>query len=158
MRISEWLEDRGSAKMITREGGRDYLWRAFLLRMPDLPQVYLLHTFYMSDPDPPHDHPWDWGRLILRGRYTEHRPGLPAVECGPGHLVRRRAAEELHRVELITPSVTTLFWHWPRRRRWCFLRDGELVPVPDAERDVRPLRGHVLPRKVGPSPLEVHHP
>ena len=34
---------------------------------------YYLHCFLRPDKDVPHDHPWDWMSLILKGPYIEHR-------------------------------------------------------------------------------------
>lgn len=161
MNTRAWLEARGHAKMVTRQQA-DYLWRLYLWRWPELrkrdwPEAGFLHTFYMDDPDPLHCHPWDWGRIILRGEYIEHRDGGAWSRCGPGHVVRRRPAESLHRVELLTPSVTTVFWHWQRRRTWGFQYPDGWRPAPPEGQDGRPWRGRILPRKVGPAPVEIVH-
>lgn len=163
--IAAWLTRRGSAKMVRRLGGLRYLWRVYLLAVPRWVRWWVrrstFHTFYMSDPDPLHDHPWDWGRLILHGRYREHRADGTYTDCGPGHIVWRRPAEDLHRVELLTPSVSTIFWHGKRRRTWGFRYDAggfwAWRPAPDHGQDGRPLRGIFLPRKVGPEPREIEH-
>lgn len=160
--MRHWLEERGSAKMITR-GGDAYLWRAYLLALEGqrLPRRTLYHTFYQDDPDPFHDHPWDWGRIIVRGVYREWRSdyqgNIWSTVCGPGHIVWRRPAECLHRVELLTPTVSTTFWHWERRRTWGFVYAGGWRPAPDEGQDGRPLVGHIFPRKIGPAPKEVIH-
>jgi len=167
--VRDWLEARGSAKMITR-GGDPYLWRAYLLalgggrergpsRIGKFKTFY--HTFYQDDPDPFHDHPWDWGRIIVRGTYREFRRDYQgnvwSAVCRPGHVVWRRPAECLHRVVLLTPTVSTIFWHWKRRRTWGFLHDDGWRPTPDEGQDGRPLRGVILPRKIGAPPTEVIH-
>lgn len=160
-----WMLRRGSFKNITR-GGQNYLDRYYLLALGGgrlrprflLKRVKLkvfLHTFWADDPDPPHDHPWAWGRIILRGRYREHYHDGTFVECGPGHVVWRRSARELHRVELLTDRVTTLFWHWGRKRTWGFLTSQGWHPTPDGSQDGRPLVGTFFPRKIGREPKEV---
>ncbi len=156
---SDWMHERGSARMITRDGGLDYLERFYLWSIPlrRLPKSGFLHTFWMDDPDPLHDHPWAWGRLILRGRYREHYHDGTHKDCGPGHIVWHRSAIALHRVELLTPSVTTVFWHWRRERVWGFMHPDHWHPTGEKEQDGRPLRGWIFPRKVGPPPAEVEH-
>lgn len=83
--------------------------------------VYI-HKFYRSDPDVPHDHPWDNYSLILRGRYIEEFLDGRRVERREGDSFTRRA-EDAHRV-IVEPDdilpVTTLFWTGPVRRDWGF--------------------------------------
>lgn len=152
-RWNDWMHARGSAKMVTR-GGERYLERRYLLAVRDFKMF--LHTFWLSDPDPPHDHPWAWGRIILAGRYREWYHDGTYADCGPGHVVWHRDARVLHRVELLTPSVTTLFWHWGRWRKWGFLADGRWRQTPEEGADARPMVGVVFPRKLGPPPEEVN--
>ncbi len=157
--IREWMHGRDSAKMIERDGKkyleRFYLWyfRNFGNRAPG---EGFLHMFWMDDPDPLHDHPFDWGRIILWGRYREHYKDGTWTDCGPGHIVWRRGAEEPHRVELLSPYVVTLFWHWPRWRAWGFYHKNGWREVKEG-RDGRPKVGCILPRKVGNAPKEVVH-
>lgn len=150
-----WMYQRGSAKMVWREG-RPYLERFYLLALRG--RRLFLHVFWMSDPDPLHCHPWPWGRIIVWGRYREWHHDGAYTECGPGHVVWHKTAHELHRVELLTPFVVTLFWHWKRtRKRWGFMYNGGWRPAPDEGQDGRPLRGVVFPRKVGETPKEIVH-
>lgn len=79
-----------------------------------------VHRFLRSDPDDFHDHPKDWGSLILAGGYWEVTP-YGRTWRAPGSWVQRKA-EELHRVE-IDPEVGdawTLFITGPSRREWGF--------------------------------------
>lgn len=147
-----WMADRGSWRMITRDGA-DYLERFYLLAVGPL-RVFL-HVFWMDDPDPPHDHPWPFGRVILSGAYREHYHDGTWRDFGPGHVLPYRDARVLHRVELITPRVVTLFWHWRRRRDWGFLYPGGWQAVPEGEKDGRPMSGWLFPRKLGRVPREV---
>ncbi len=149
-----WMGLRGSFKAIMRDG-EAYLDRYYLLAVRGF--CTFLHTFWMDDPDPLHDHPWPWGRVILRGRYREHYHDGTFADCGPGHVVWRRQARVLHRVELLTESVTTLFWHWRRERTWGFVHSDGWRPTPDEGQDGRPIQGWLFPRKVGPPPEEVVH-
>lgn len=149
---NRWMHARGSAKMVMR-GGVDYLERRYLLALGRL-RVFL-HRFWLNDPDPLHDHPWAWGRLILRGRYREHYIDGTFADCGPGHLVLYRDARVFHRVELLTPTCTTIFWHWGRYRHWGFMMPEGWRPTPAESSDARPMRGVIFPRKAGPPPTEV---
>ena len=166
-RWRSWMFGRGSAKMVYRDG-KPYLERHYLLAIGNgrLRNSFLFrkrklkvffHTFWMSDPDPLHDHPWDWGRVIVRGSYREFYLDGTFRDFGPGHVVWRRNAECLHRVELLTSSVCTIFWHWRRRRTWGFLHPEGWRPTPDEGQDGRPLVGTLFPRKIGPAPKEVTH-
>ena len=158
-RIADWMYERGSAKMVKRNG-RDYLERFYLfdleqVRRVGLPEPVFAHNFYMDDPDPLHDHPWDWGRVIRTGWYREDYIDGSSTICGPGHIVLRRQAEVLHRVELLTPTVSTIFWHWERRRVWGFMTADGWRPTPDQGQDGRKMKGIFLPRKIGQTPGEV---
>lgn len=159
--ISDWLIRRGSAKMVTREG-LDYLWRVYLLARTSAKGVerVLFHVFHMDDPDPLHNHPWWWGRIILWGRYREHYLDGTYTDCGPGHVVRRREAGKAHRVELLSDKVYTIFWHGARMNMWGFyhprpsLGGTHLVfePASDDAQDGRQIVGTFLPRKIGEAP------
>ncbi len=149
-----WMHGRRSARMIRRQINGlgewlDYLERFLLLQLPFKLFSMFLHCFWLNDPDPLHDHPWPWGRLILSGRYREHYVDGTHTDCGPGHVVWRRDAMAFHRVELLGGPVWTIFWHWKRRRQWGFLLpSGEWVPaeeVIDAEK--RSTVGWIFPRK-----------
>ena len=153
-RWDQWMADRGSAKLIMREG-KLYLHRRYLAKLPGFSMF--LHTFWMDDPDPLHDHPWPFGRIILSGRYREHYHDGTSKVFGPGHIVWNRNAQALHRVELMGEEVTTIFWHWARRRQWGFLHADGWRRTPDEGMDGRPLKGIIFPRKVGDPPKEVVH-
>lgn len=154
-RWNQWMFDRGSSKMIIRNG-MAYLERRYLLKIRDF--SVFLHTFYQDDPDPPHDHPWPFGRVIICGRYREHYHDGTYADFGPGHIVWRRSARELHRVELIDRvPVTTIFWHWKRRRTWGFLHAHGWRATSESGQDGRPTKDMFFPRKFGIDPEEVKH-
>lgn len=101
-----------------------------------------LHTIHTSDDGrDPHDHPWSFITLLLDGEYIEHRPGCEPKRYRAGSILFRRAAD-WHRLELLpaptlplTPRtgrrpelvVTTLFFQFPKRQSWGFLKDGKKV-------------------------------
>ena len=153
------MHARGSAKMVSRNGlaylERRYLWR--FKGLPFFPEAGFLHTFWMDDPDPPHDHPWAWGRIILSGSYREWYHDGTYTDCGPGHIVWRRDALSLHRVELLSDRVTTIFWHWRRERVWGFLHGNGWRQTSPGAQDGRSFIGHIFPRKIGPAPTEEKH-
>lgn len=136
--FSYWMFTRGSAIGINRVDGPRYLNRHYLYRNPGRGGV-LLHTFYASDPDEPHCHPWDNRTVILRGSYYEDifTPGLQKYEPPPlvnsfvrkpGYISPWRPAAQIHRIRLINEQpVWTLFFYGARQnRQWGFhsLVDG----------------------------------
>ncbi len=155
LRWQGWMHRRGSARMIMRQVPPphgpwcDYLERFLLLRVPFGRFSVFLHCFWLDDPDPPHDHPWPWGRIILSGRYREHYVDGTNTDCGPGHVVWRREAMAFHRVELLGGPVWTIFWHWKRRRQWGFLElYNEWVSAASVDvAEKRTTVGWIFPRK-----------
>ena len=83
-----------------RGGTIPYLVRyyVFLKDRKNFPFNITLHKVLESDEPQLHDHPWDWGALILKGGYWEHTP-QGKFWRGPGSL-RFRKAEDLHWLEL----------------------------------------------------------
>lgn len=95
----------------------DYMHRV-ILQAPDA--TLRLHKILRSDEGDLHDHPWDFTSLILRGSYTESRPGLEReVVYGPGTLNSKRA-DDLHRLTVIDGPVWTFVETGPRLRDWGF--------------------------------------
>lgn len=103
-------------QIIRRRGdgtNNPYMLRWFLFRsqrFDKLPRLYL-HKFLRSDDDrAPHDHPWWFVSIILRGSYTEYS----WVE--DGWVIRRRTAPSIafrglntrHRVELDVEHLPTV--------------------------------------------------
>ena len=153
-RWDNWMFTRGTSKVVLRDR-KLYLHRRYLMRLRGF--RLFLHTFWMDDPDPLHDHPWPWGRIILRGTYREYHLDGTSRLFGPGHIVWCRDAKTVHRVELQGGAVTTIFWHWKRQRVWGFVHDDGWRATPDEGMDGRPLKGFIFPRKQGPPPEEVVH-
>jgi len=131
-----------------------YMLRWNIIRVGKLPRVYL-HRFCRSDEDrAPHDHPWWFISIILRGRYIEMRPEGNHVRRA-GSVAFRRATDR-HRIVLFGNTfeqagdpetgkgfiqwhvpykpVWTLFITGPVRRHWGFWCPGEHF-VPAAEFD-----------------------
>lgn len=129
-RFIDWLDGRGSSRMITRrfkETGAigAYLKRHFIYRGKYV--TVLLHQFWSSDPDDVHDHPWDHIKIRLKGDYHEYNAD-GSYEVRPAGSVTYRRAEDFHRI--MVPSGGegkgwSLFIHFKRRRDWGFLYEGK---------------------------------
>jgi hypothetical protein len=94
-----------------------YLLRWFIVPRNPLVNVYG-HRFVRSDPSVPHDHPWAFISLVLRGRYREVNDRGSHIRRVGSLAVRRSSAR--HRVELIDGPVTTVIVTGPRTRQWGF--------------------------------------
>lgn len=91
--------------------------------------VYLHHIYLPDDDRAPHDHPWGFATMILRGGYTElvhHRPEVgrplpnPSILTwtrGSFHRFPRRAA---HRITSILPGTISLVFVGRKTRDWGF--------------------------------------
>lgn len=118
--IGDWLRIllSGRAHQVIGDDPTDpYLLRWFLIPRNPIINIYR-HRFCQSDPSVPHDHPWHFASIVLRGRYREigeHR----TVVRRPGSVAFRRACSR-HRVELLGYQVTTVIITGPRCRRWGF--------------------------------------
>jgi hypothetical protein len=75
-----------------------YLLRWFLISPNRHCQVHG-HRFIRSDDPTPHDHPWHFFSIVLRGAYFEETVGRHDRWRTPGHLAFRRSTHT-HRVVL----------------------------------------------------------
>lgn len=82
-----------------------------------------LHRFARSDREGIHDHPWDNGTLVIRGRYTEMTPE-GSGERLPGQIVVR-SAEQRHAIVGVQPGTVSLFVTLKKRREWGFWPDDD---------------------------------
>ena len=104
-----------------------YLERWWLIPRNRFLNVYY-HEFGASDGGDVHDHPWVNVSVVLSGRYREHFHDGTSVVRKPGHVVFR-GARTLHRIELLSERVRTLFLTGPRARAWGFMTpQGWWVP------------------------------
>ena len=131
-RFLDFLERRGRKRIVMdRVEDRPYLERyyLFLKDRDSFPFNVFLHKFLKSDGDDPHDHPWSYATLILRGGYWEWIPLFDkqgrmmtetAVWRGAGSF-RISSARSFHRIEL-EPGVEcwTLFMPGIKSRDWGF--------------------------------------
>ena len=133
------LEKLGRKRIVMdRECNDPYLERyyIFLKDRSWFPFNVFLHKFLKGDPGDPHDHPWPYATLILKGGYWEWVPiydsngkmqGERRYWRGPGHF-RTCSANSFHRIQL-EPGITpwTLFMPGPQKREWGFLVNNKWV-------------------------------
>ena len=150
----KWMKRRGSYRLIKlhpdgREGIEEkvpYLERFFIFRLPGRGGLFL-HKFHMSDPEEPHDHPWNSGGIVLSGLYWEKSLDGRVHERNAGYIRWCRSAGELHRV-ILPPTYKpwTLFWHGKRIREWGWLEGAKWVRSPDNDIVQKaPMKGWVFP-------------
>ena len=116
-----------------RGGEREYLVRyyLFLKDRKNFPFNFTLHKILESDEPVLHDHPWDWGAMILKGGYWEHTETGKHWR-GPGH-IRLRKAQDLHWLELAKDEngdnipCWSLFFMGKQKHDWGFMKDGQWV-------------------------------
>lgn len=117
--------------------------RWHILKVWKLPRVYL-HKFLRSDDDrAPHDHPWWFISILLRGTYVEHINGRIKIRTAPA--ICFRSTKDRHRVELLSALVDSTHGYikplptWsiiitgPVVRRWGFWCDEKFIPSREFE-------------------------
>ena len=97
--IANFFNDR-KRTIYDRTGNIPYLVRyyLFLKDRKNFPFNITLHKILVSDEPTLHDHPWDWGAMIIKGGYWEHTENGKHWR-GPGS-IRFRKASDLHYLEL----------------------------------------------------------
>lgn len=86
-----------------------------------------IHQIFRSDTDPPHDHPWNFWGVILKGKYVEYSNSSPSgiTVYKAGNFIHKKA-EETHTFEIIYPT-TSLVIIGPRKREWGYNVYGKWV-------------------------------
>lgn len=109
-------------EIIYREDGADYMVRWHILHTPWF-RIYL-HKIILSDFDCPHDHPWNFLTIMLKGSYREysnwHHPKRLGCVDYKAPCVLYRPAEWSHRLEVLNGPVWTLVFLSSRKRKWGF--------------------------------------
>lgn len=105
---------------------------AWLLQRFDI--AVRVHTILRSDRDRwPHNHPWPYITVILRGGYWEHQYNsngqYVAIKWyGPGRILFRKA-QSWHKLELPEfQEAWTLFITFRKKQTWGFNANGRFVP------------------------------
>lgn len=117
--------------------------------------VYV-HFIFREDLDPvPHDHPWAFWSLVLRGGYVEElheRPGSgESRDVGRSHgRAHRFPLHHAHRIIRVAPHTTTLCIVGRKQRVWGFYDGNVWVDYRDAL-SLRPTEGVAEKRLVAAS-------
>lgn len=125
--------------------GTDYLVRLRIVQTPWF-GIYL-HDIHKDDGDrAPHNHPWAFLSIVLRGYYTERL--YPDPEWRPDHYVLQthtaRSAHRMgrgsaHRIVDAAPGLKTLILTGPRRASWGFFIGGKYTDWAEYERQIGTL-------------------
>lgn len=115
---------------ISKPGYGLYLDRIRIIQTP-LGGVYLHHIVRPDADKDPHDHPWPFGSLVLRGGYQEQFHPIPNVHINTFRVQRwsrwswhRMGTETAHRITHVLGDTWTLVFVGRRRRTWGFFKDG----------------------------------
>jgi hypothetical protein len=138
--------------------GLTYLVRLRVLQTPWF-GIYL-HDIHEDDGDrDPHNHPWSFLSVVLRGYYTERVYPDPlgrrqdyTLKTHRRLSVHRMGRESAHRIVDAAPGLKTLILTGPRKATWGFFREvvkhdidhgydvvGEFVDWQDYERQIGTL-------------------
>lgn len=119
-----------------------YLFRLRIIQTPWF-GIYL-HDIFEPDGDrDPHNHPWSFISIILRGSYTELVYPFPEKAIGSNlfyeeHWKRfsfhRMGRESAHRITEASPGLKTLILTGPRRGNWGFFTPQGFMEWQDYER------------------------
>lgn len=102
---------------IKRADGTVYLvrWNLLWCRFGRI----MLHKIILTDNDCPHDHPWSFTSIMLKGTYIEHEHnGRSRKLSAPAILFR--PAKWAHTLEIPGKPVWTLVFTSTYKRRWGF--------------------------------------
>ena len=104
-----------------------YLRRYFIWRC----RWFNIFLHYIPQPDTdrdPHDHPWSFLSIRLKGGYTEavysDRNSFTLYENN-AFSVGWRAAETVHKILTVQSNTWTIIITGPARREWGFLEENE---------------------------------
>lgn len=129
-----WLAQllSGQPHQVIASAGRPYLLRYFIIKPNRFCNIYF-HRFIGSDDPTPHDHPWSFISICLRGSYIELDNRGRARRRTAGSIVFRPAVWR-HSVQLerttsergVTEKpCSTVIITGPHRRTWGFWCAGE---------------------------------
>ena len=119
--------------ILDRFNKNEYLIRyyLFLKDRKSFPFNITLHKILISDEHTLHNHPWNWGAIILKGGYWEHTPEGKFWR-GPGS-IRFRKASDLHYLELAKDKdgneipCWSLFFMGKQQTDWGFKVNNKIV-------------------------------
>lgn len=116
------------------ENGLMYLVRLRIIQTPWF-GIYL-HDIYEPDADrDPHNHPWSFISIVLRGAYVERLYTDPTsdvfhsrLHAYPRWSVHKMNRTSAHRIVECAPGLKTLIIVGPRRANWGFFTKDGYVP------------------------------
>jgi hypothetical protein len=125
--------------------GTDYLVRLRIVQTPWF-GIYL-HDIHKDDGDrAPHNHPWSFVSIVLRGDYTERlypdplgRPEHYVLQRHGARSVHGMGRKSAHRIVDAAPRLKTLILTGRRQASWGFFVNGEHVDWSDYERQIGTL-------------------
>jgi hypothetical protein len=125
-----------------RDESRVYLRRLRILQTPYF--ALYLHFIYQSDKDrDPHDHPFAFRSLIVRGGYTERVWRTYAGHVGGDGVERTWRRWSLHKtplnvahmIDYLWPNTVTLVFCGPKVKDWGFYTEQGFTPWQRYNRD-----------------------
>lgn len=134
-----------------REPDVVYLKRLRLIQTPWF--GWYIHWIYLPDRDrDPHDHPWNFWSLILRGGYTEQvwqKWGAQRIRVdGHGAFLgefvwkafswHKMSIERAHMIHRLQPGTVSMIFTGPRHRTWGFWTREEFVPYTKYDKGAGP--------------------
>lgn len=123
-----------------RDEKRVYLRRLRIVQTPWF--ALYLHFIFLPDEDrDPHDHPFSFRSLIVRGGYTESVWSVCHCLQGP-HLtnehrsrrtwglgsIHKTSRDVAHMITTLTPGTITLVWAGAKKQDWGFYPNGLFEP------------------------------
>jgi hypothetical protein len=128
--------------LIPCKGGTHYLFRLRIIQTPWF-GIYL-HDIFEPDADRhPHNHPWSFVSIVLRGSYVEMFHPAPWVhpDCNKRLQVWKRfsmhrmGADSAHRIIEAGPRLKTLILTGPRKKNWGFFTENGFEFWQDYEKE-----------------------
>lgn len=131
-------ESEHEAEMARKPRGRWKVLSRFVIGKQDNPMMtrwrviqtpwfgLYVHFIYREDLDPvPHDHPWVFWRMVLRGGYmeryfTDPQYGRADLRVQTPWRPSRVPVEHAHRITHVEPKTTTLVIVGPKHHAWGF--------------------------------------
>ena len=125
--------------------GTDYLVRLRVIQTPWF-GVYL-HDIHKDDGDrAPHNHPWSFASVVIRGYYTERvypdplgRSSHYIEQTHRARSLHRMGRTAAHRIVDAAPGLKTLILTGPRQASWGFFVAGQHIDWSDYERQIGTL-------------------
>jgi hypothetical protein len=130
-----------SRMTIPCENGLMYLARLRIIQTPWF-GIYL-HDIYEPDAArDPHNHPWSFVSIVLRGSYTEllwpdaEHAWWIVRQTHRRWSIHRMSRQSAHRIAYAAPGLKTLILTGPRRSNWGFFTPAGFVPWQQYEGDL----------------------